>query len=136
MIRMLSFLMALFIAGVAAGPASAADKLTVLLEWFVNPDHAPMVIARERGLFAEAGLEVELVPPADPSAVPRLVSARQADVGVDLVVGGLPAAVERDRKSGLLHRILQTPRLRRHVGMPGDVHEEERRDALAPGRRA
>ncbi len=82
MIRTLSFLVALFIAGVAAGPASAADKLTVLLEWFVNPDHAPMVIARERGLFAEAGLEVELVPPADPSAVPRLVSARQADVGV------------------------------------------------------
>lgn len=82
MIRMLSFLMALFIAGVAAGPASAADKLTVLLEWFVNPDHAPMVIARERGLFAAAGLEVELVPPADPSAVPRLVSARQADIGV------------------------------------------------------
>jgi putative hydroxymethylpyrimidine transport system substrate-binding protein len=41
-----------------------------------------MVIARERGLFAEVGLEVELVPPADPSAVPRLVSARQADVGV------------------------------------------------------
>ena len=82
MIRTLSFLVALVIAGVAAGPASAADKLTVLLEWFVNPDHAPMVIARERGLFAEAGLEVELVPPADPSAVPRLVSARQADIGV------------------------------------------------------
>ncbi len=82
MIRTLSFLVALFIAGIAAGPASAADKLTVLLEWFVNPDHAPMVIARERGLFAAAGLEVELVPPADPSAVPRLVSARQADIGV------------------------------------------------------
>lgn len=82
MIRTLSFLMALLIAGVATGPASATDKLTVLLEWFVNPDHAPMVIARERGLFAEAGLEVELVPPADPSAVPRLVSAKQADIGV------------------------------------------------------
>lgn len=82
MIRTLSFLMALALAGFAAGPASAADKLTVLLEWFVNPDHAPMVIARERGLFTEAGLEVELVPPADPSAVPRLVSAKQADIGV------------------------------------------------------
>jgi putative hydroxymethylpyrimidine transport system substrate-binding protein len=82
MIRTLSFLMALALAGFAAGPASAADKLTVLLEWFVNPDHAPMVIARERGLFAEGGLEVELVPPADPSSVPRLVSAKQADIGV------------------------------------------------------
>jgi len=62
--------------------SQAADKLTVLLEWFVNPDHAPMVIAKERGLFADAGLDVELVPPADPSAVPRLVSAKQADIGV------------------------------------------------------
>lgn len=63
-------------------PSHAADKLTVMLEWFVNPDHAPMVVARERGLFEEQGLDVELLPPADPSAVPRLVSARQADIGV------------------------------------------------------
>ncbi|KQV38388.1 MULTISPECIES: ABC transporter substrate-binding protein [unclassified Rhizobium] len=62
--------------------ANAADKLTVLLEWFVNPDHAPMVIAEQRGLFAREGLEVELIPPADPSAVPRLVSAGQADIGI------------------------------------------------------
>ncbi len=63
-------------------PSQAADKLTVMLEWFVNPDHAPLVIATERGLFADAGLEVEMIPPADPSAVPRLVSAKQADIGV------------------------------------------------------
>ena len=62
--------------------AHAADRLTVMLEWFVNPDHAPIVIARQKGLFQEAGLEVELIPPADPSSVPRLVSARQADIGV------------------------------------------------------
>lgn len=65
-----------------AAPSLAADKLSVLLEWFVNPDHAPMVIASEKGFFAEAGLEVELIPPSDPSAVPRLVSAGQADIGV------------------------------------------------------
>ncbi|WP_084366673.1 ABC transporter substrate-binding protein [Rhizobium sp. RU36D] len=65
-----------------AVPAAAADRLTVLLEWFVNPDHAPMVIAAEKGFFAEEGLEVELIPPSDPSAVPRLVSAGQADIGV------------------------------------------------------
>ena len=27
-----------------ASPANAADKLTVLLDWFVNPDHAPLVV--------------------------------------------------------------------------------------------
>ncbi|TDK39826.1 ABC transporter ATP-binding protein [Rhizobium deserti] len=65
-------------------PAScqATDKLSVLLEWFVNPDHAPMVIAKQQGLFVAANLDVELIPPSDPSAVPRLVSAGQADVGI------------------------------------------------------
>jgi putative hydroxymethylpyrimidine transport system substrate-binding protein len=66
----------------APSPSHAAEKLTVMLEWFVNPDHAPMVVAKERDLFEKQGLDVELVPPADPSAVPRLVSAKQADIGV------------------------------------------------------
>jgi putative hydroxymethylpyrimidine transport system substrate-binding protein len=63
-------------------PTHAADKLSVLLEWFVNPDHAPMVIAKEQGLFAAQDLSVELIAPSDPSAVPRLVSAGQADIGI------------------------------------------------------
>lgn len=66
----------------AAGPAAAADKLSVLLEWFVNPDHAPLVIAKEKGLFAAHGLDVDLIAPADPSAPPRLVAAGQADVAL------------------------------------------------------
>src|SRR5690606_15063700 len=62
--------------------AQAQEKLTVLLEWFVNPDHAPLVVARELGLFEKAGLEVELLPPADPSIVPRAVASGQAEIGV------------------------------------------------------
>ncbi len=61
---------------------SAADKLRIMLEWFVNPDHAPIVVALEKGIFEKVGLEVELVPPVDPSAVPRLVAAKQADIGI------------------------------------------------------
>jgi putative hydroxymethylpyrimidine transport system substrate-binding protein len=74
----------LFALGMLLAPATsqAADKLSVLLEWFVNPDHAPLVIAEERGLFAAENLDVELIPPSDPSAVPRLVSAGQADIGI------------------------------------------------------
>jgi putative hydroxymethylpyrimidine transport system substrate-binding protein len=62
--------------------ASAADRLTVLLDWFVNPDHAPLVIAMETGFFAEAGLAVELVAPADPNDPPKLVAAGKADLAV------------------------------------------------------
>nr|WP_170539734.1 ABC transporter substrate-binding protein [Ruegeria arenilitoris] len=70
------------IALLAATPAWAQDKMTVLLDWFVNPDHGPIIVAQENGYFAEQGLEVEIVPPADPSAPPRLVAAGQADLAV------------------------------------------------------
>lgn len=67
---------------VSAAQASAADKVTVLLDWFVNPDHAPLVVAKEGGFFEKHGLDVELIAPADPSAPPRLVAAGQADIAV------------------------------------------------------
>ena len=67
---------------VAATPAMAQDKMTLLLDWFVNPDHGPIIIAEENGYFADEGLEVEVVAPADPSAPPRLVAAGQADLAV------------------------------------------------------
>ncbi|MEO3429555.1 ABC transporter substrate-binding protein [Pelagibius sp. CAU 1746] len=63
-------------------PAAAADKLTLVLDWFVNPDHGPIVIAQEKGYFAAEGLEVEVVAPADPSDPPKLVAAGKADLAV------------------------------------------------------
>lgn len=65
-----------------ATQAAAADKLSVVLDWFLNPDHATLVIARDKGMFAAEGLDVELIAPADPSAPPRLVAAGQADVAI------------------------------------------------------
>lgn len=62
--------------------AFAQEKLTLLLDWFINPDHGPLIIAREKGFFAAQGLEVEMVEPADPSAPPKLVAAGQADLAV------------------------------------------------------
>lgn len=66
----------------AALPAAAQDKLTVLLDWFVNPDHAPLVVAQEKGFFKEAGLDVTLTAPADPNDPPKLVAAGQADLAI------------------------------------------------------
>ncbi|ARJ70148.1 ABC transporter substrate-binding protein [Paracoccus contaminans] len=65
-----------------ASPAAAADKLTLMLDWFVNPDHAPIVIAQDKGFFRDAGLDVEIVAPADPADPPRLVAAGKADLAV------------------------------------------------------
>ncbi|WP_319585883.1 ABC transporter substrate-binding protein [uncultured Desulfobulbus sp.] len=66
----------------SAGPARAAEKMTVLLDWFVNPDHAPLYVALEKGFFKEKGLEVELIAPSNPNDPPKLVAAGKADIAV------------------------------------------------------
>lgn len=63
-------------------PAVAQDEMTLLLDWFVNPDHGPIIIAQERGLFAEQDLAVEIVAPANPSDPPKLVAAGRADLAI------------------------------------------------------
>ena len=66
----------------AAALAQPPEKLTVLLDWFVNPDHAPLFVAKELGMFAKHGLEVELIAPSNPNDPPKLVAAGKADLAV------------------------------------------------------
>lgn len=66
----------------SAVPAQATEKLTVLLDWFTNPDHAPVITAQALGYFEEQGLDVELIEPADPSMPPKLVAAGQGDIAI------------------------------------------------------
>jgi putative hydroxymethylpyrimidine transport system substrate-binding protein len=95
--RLLIRLLAALALATLALPAQAQDKVRLLLDWFVNPDHAALVIAKQRGIFAKHGLDVELIAPADPSAPPKLVAAGQAEYAVSyqptlqmLVAEGLP----------------------------------------------
>ena len=66
----------------AASPIMAADEMTVLLDWFVNPDHGPIIVAQELGYFAEQDLEVEIIAPANPSDPPKLVAAGKAELAI------------------------------------------------------
>ena len=62
--------------------AFANEKITLLLDWFINPDHGPIIIAQEKEYFKELGLEVEIIPPANPSDPPKLVAAGKADIAI------------------------------------------------------
>ncbi len=84
-------------AATLAAPAHAAERLTVLLDWFINPDHGPLIVAQEKGLFRDAGLEVTIIEPANPNDPPKLVAAGKADIAISyqpqlhmLVAEGLP----------------------------------------------
>ncbi|KAA6208907.1 ABC transporter substrate-binding protein [Avibacterium paragallinarum] len=77
--HLLSFILALTL----SATAQSKEKLTLLLDWFVNPDHAAIIVAQQKGFFAANDLEVEIVEPADPSMPPKLIAAGQADLAVD-----------------------------------------------------
>jgi len=62
--------------------AGENEKMTVLLDWFVNPDHAPLIVAKEKGFFKDQGLDVELIAPADPNDPPKLVAAGKAELAL------------------------------------------------------
>jgi putative hydroxymethylpyrimidine transport system substrate-binding protein len=58
------------------------EPLSVALDWFVNPDHAPLVLAKQLGYFKDNALDVTLIAPADPNAPPKLVAAKEVDMAL------------------------------------------------------
>ena len=59
-----------------------AEPFAVALDFYVNPDHAGILTALDRGYFEEAGLDVSTQVPSDPSAPIRQVAAGQADLAI------------------------------------------------------
>ncbi len=65
-----------------AADTAGKESVTVMLDWFINPDFAPLIIAKEKGFFAKHGLEVEIMEPADPNDPPKLAAAGKIDLAV------------------------------------------------------
>tara|TARA_B110000046_G_scaffold68635_1_gene76648 strand:- start:616 stop:1563 length:948 start_codon:yes stop_codon:yes gene_type:complete len=65
-----------------AAVQAETKNLTLMLDWFVNPNHGPVVIAKERGYFKAQGLNVDIQEPADPSMPPKLVAANKIDLAI------------------------------------------------------
>ena len=79
---MKTFIATLAVTAALALPAAAQDRLSLMLDWFVNPDHGPIILAQELGYFEQAGLEVEIITPSDPNAPPRMVAAGSVDLAI------------------------------------------------------
>jgi len=47
---------------VVSAPALAADKVSLRLPWLLNVQSAGYVMAREKGFYADAGLDVDIMP--------------------------------------------------------------------------
>lgn len=79
---MKKLLLILFLLPMLSFASPAPQKLTVMLNWFPNPNHAPLIIAEQRGFFKEQGLDVKLIGPTTPNAAPRLVADGKVDLGL------------------------------------------------------
>ena len=63
-------------------PSKASDEIKVMLDWFINPDHAPLYIAYENGYFENENIKVEFIVPADPNDPPKLAAAKKIDIAI------------------------------------------------------
>ncbi|BDM63413.1 ABC transporter substrate-binding protein [Shewanella sp. NFH-SH190041] len=64
------------------GTATQLKPISLMLDWFINPNHGPIIIAQQLGLFAKQGLKVNISEPADPSVPDKLVAAGKVDLAV------------------------------------------------------
>ncbi|QKD06372.1 ABC transporter substrate-binding protein [Mesorhizobium loti] len=61
---------------------AATQKVTVALDWTVNTNHIGLFVARDKGFYGEAGLDVDILPYSDTGAG-TLVANRVADFGIN-----------------------------------------------------
>jgi len=58
------------------------EPLRVMLDFFPNPDHAPLYAAQADGEFGRAGLDVRIQTPPDPATPLKLLAAGKVDVAI------------------------------------------------------
>jgi putative hydroxymethylpyrimidine transport system substrate-binding protein len=59
-----------------------AQPFSLTLDFYPNPDHVGIYMAQKLGYFREAGLDVQIHAPADPSAPIKQVAAGQTDLAI------------------------------------------------------
>jgi ABC-type nitrate/sulfonate/bicarbonate transport system substrate-binding protein len=59
-------------------PRPGSEKVSLTPDWTPNPDHVGIYDAQQTGLFAEAGLDVSVRVPSDPTSVLKLVGVGES----------------------------------------------------------
>ena len=73
-----------------SGESGDLEKVTFMLDWTPNTNHTGIYVAREKGFFEEAGLDVEIVQPPE-NGVEGVVAAGKAPMGVSFQDYMVPA---------------------------------------------
>ena len=82
---------AIVAAAFAAGPALAADPLTLQLKWVTQAQFGGYYVAKDKGFYKAEGLDVTIKPGGPDIAPEQVIAGGGADVIVDWMGGALAA---------------------------------------------
>ena len=95
MVRLITgFLAALIWTALAVAPASAADKVVLMLNWYVYGEHAPFYYGKAKGLYAAENIDLEIQEGRGSAATTQAVTAKTADFGYVDIPTMMRAAVK------------------------------------------
>ena len=95
MIRFVTaFAAALIWTALAAAPAAAADKVVLMLNWYVYGEHAPFYYGKAKGIFAAENIDLEIQEGRGSAATTQAVAAKTADFGYVDVPTMMRAAIK------------------------------------------
>ncbi|MSQ61786.1 MAG: ABC transporter substrate-binding protein [Dehalococcoidia bacterium] len=95
----LEVIIALIIGGIVAGRNTSGGgetgltKVTVMLDWTPNTNHAGIYLAKERSWYRDAGLDVTIIEPGE-TGVDQVVAAGKAQFGISVAENVIPARAQ------------------------------------------
>src|SRR5215203_1111111 len=92
-----------FALGLGVAAAQAQDKITLQLKWVTQAQFAGYYVAKDKGFYDEAGLDVDIKPGGPDIAPPQVL----AGGGADVVVDWMPSALATREKGVPLVNIAQ-----------------------------
>src|SRR3981189_1577893 len=78
----------------SVGPALAADKVVLMLNWYVYGEHAPFYYGKAKGLYAAENIDLEIQEGRGSAATTQAVAAKPADFGYVDVPTMMRAAIK------------------------------------------
>ncbi len=90
-------------AAAGASAAQAADKVTLQLKWVTQGQFAGYFVAKDKGFYKDAGLDVTIKPGGPDIAPPQVI----AGGGADVIVDWMPSALATREKGVPLVNIAQ-----------------------------
>ena len=66
-------------------------RTTLLLNWYANPYHVPLFVAKQRGYYEEAGIKLAILEPSDPSDVTEIAALGSVDFALKATIHTIAA---------------------------------------------